>query len=199
MPSKTKELRPMVHSTNQTWDIPLADWLTVWAIILIGFCGGCSQVSSDRLDSSDPEIQSDRTEQESQTPRAPTAPAHVAGASKGSAVRVGTGTSDTLPDAVKVFPKAVRVDSLRLASNGNEVKAPEGVFIFLSSDPDIARISSWYESELASAGWTISERKVDFILFRREGREISLSVESIPEPKPDGHADANTLIVIDTN
>ena len=103
------------------------------------------------------------------------------------------------PDGVLVYPGAIQVESLRIASKGSEVKAPPGVAMFVSPEPDLKQVATWYENELVSAGWAVAERDDEYSLFQKAGRELSVSVTALPEPKPDGHADAHLLIVIDAN
>ena len=190
----------MVYLIKRVWHVPRAEWLVVCAILLGGFDAGCSHNDSDLSNSSNNEYrQNNRKEQEIRFQPAPTASGDTTDTSKGSAAGVAKDLSGTLPDGVRDYPGAVRVESLRLDSKGNEVKAPQDVFMFLSPDPDVKKVARWYQSELESAGWTLAERNVGYNLFQRGKREMSVSVDPIPEPKPDGHADAQTLIVIDAN
>ncbi len=126
----------------------------------------------------------------------------LTGTSNGNAANATVGdrvANVTYPEGVLVYPGAIHVESLRIASKGSEVKAPPGVVMFVSPEPDLKKVATWYEKELVSAGWTVAERDDEYGLFQKAERELSVSVTAIPEPKPDGHADAHLLIVIDAN
>ncbi len=142
----------------------------------------------------------DETKMNANTPpQAPTGPSNGMGGVPAAAG--GSPQTSNLPEGVPDYPGVIRVESLRIASKGSEVKAPQGVVMFVSSEPDPMKVAAWYEKELMSAGWVASERSGDgeFCLLQKAGREMSVSVSAIPEPKPDGHTDANLLIVIDAN
>lgn len=114
---------------------------------------------------------------------------------------IGERLDNSPPENVLAYPEAVRVESLQIASKGNAVKAPPGVVMFVSSEPDPMKVANWYEKELTSAGWKLAETSGDgeYCLFEKAGQGMSVSVGTIPDPKPDGHADAQLLIVIDAN
>ena len=81
------------------------------------------------------------------------------------------------------------------------MKAPPGVVMFVSSEPGTMKVANWYAKELTDAGWTVAENSGDgeYYLFQKAGQGMSVSVNTIPDPKPDGHADVQLLIVIDAN
>jgi hypothetical protein len=134
------------------------------------------------------------------------AAAHVSPSSDGSR-HLPLADSAPLADDVATkealaYPGATQVQSLKIADKDREVLAPPGVLMFVTSERDLTKVAGWYENWFTSAGWSVAEQSTDgdyYSLFQKSGREISVSIGAIDEPKPDGHADAQLLIVIDTN
>ncbi len=108
-----------------------------------------------------------------------------------------------LPEGVAAYPDSVFVESLRIASKGSEVNAPEGVAMFLSIETNSKRVIDWFDNELTREGWTLAERNEEGEgenrLYSKAERELSVSVGPLPAPKPDGHADKQLIIVVDAS